>query len=67
MSLSPTEGGYHIVRLVRRIAAHPADPAQDRSVLEPLALKYKQGKEMEKWMKELREEIYWDIKATEFK
>ncbi|MBL7987832.1 MAG: peptidylprolyl isomerase [Chlorobi bacterium] len=65
VTLSPTEGGYHIVRFVRRIAAHPADPVHDRNVLEPLALKYKQGKEMEKWMKELREDIYWDVKATE--
>ncbi|MBX7217374.1 MAG: peptidylprolyl isomerase [Candidatus Kapabacteria bacterium] len=66
VKLSPTEGGYHIVRFVRRVPAHAADPVQDRSVLEPLALKYKQGREMEKWIEELREEIYWDIKATEF-
>lgn len=66
VKLSPTEGGYHIVRFVRRVPAHAADPVQDRNVLEPLALKYKQSKEMEKWMKELRDEIYWDIKATEF-
>jgi len=67
VALTPTESGYHIVRLVRRVPAHPLDPQEDRAQLEQLAMQYKQSKELKKWLAELRKEIYWDIKVAEFK
>lgn len=67
VALTPTETGYHIVRLVRRVPAHPLDPEEDRAQLEQLAMQYKQSKELKKWLAELRKEIYWDIKVAEFK
>jgi peptidyl-prolyl cis-trans isomerase SurA len=62
-AVSPTESGYHIVRLVRRIAAHQLDPTQDRASLERLASAYKQNAEFAKWVRELRKDIYWEIKT----
>ncbi len=67
ITLSPSKSGFHIVKLVRRIAPHPLDPKEDRTQLERLALQYKQSKELKKWLQDLRSEIYWDIKAAEFK
>ncbi len=62
--LSPTESGYQIVRLAQRIPAHPIDPQADRAQLERLATLYKQTNEYRKWIAELRNEIYWEIKTN---
>jgi len=64
VTLSPTEGGYQIIRLVRRIPPHPLDPQDDRAQLERLATLYKQTNEYRRWIAELRDEIYWEIKAN---
>lgn len=62
--LSPTESGYQILKLVRRIPPHQLDPQQDRAQLERLATLYKQNLEYNKWVAELRTEIYWEIKTN---
>lgn len=64
VTLSPTESGYQIVRVARRIPAHPLDPLEDRSQLERLATVYKQTSEYKQWISELRNEIYWEIKTN---
>lgn len=64
VALSVTENGYQIVRLARRIAPHPLDPQADRDQLERLAALYKQTNEYRKWIEELRQEIYWEIKTN---
>jgi peptidyl-prolyl cis-trans isomerase SurA len=61
-STSPTESGYRIMRLTRRIAPHALDPVEDRAQLTQLAEVYKQQKEYAAWIAELRKEIYWEIK-----
>lgn len=61
-SISPTETGYRIIRVSRRIASHAVDPIEDRAQLEQLAAVYKQQKEYSDWIAELRKEIYWEIK-----
>jgi peptidyl-prolyl cis-trans isomerase SurA len=61
-TLSPTESGYQIIRLVRHIAPHRLDPAEDRPQLEQLATYYKRKTDYAKWVEELRNEIYWEIK-----
>lgn len=61
-STSPTESGYRIIRVARRIAPHRLDPVEDREQLEQLAQVYKQQNEYAKWIAELRKEIYWEIK-----
>ncbi len=64
IALSPTESGYHIVKVIRKVPAHALDPEDDRDQLERLARVYKENKELSDWVAELRNEIYWDIKHT---
>lgn len=59
---TPTETGYRIIRVVRRIAPHAVDPVEDRAQLEVLAEQLKQQREYAAWIAELRKEIYWEIK-----
>ena len=59
---SATESGYHIIKLVRVIPPHPFDPVEDRDLLEQQAKTWKQQKELLAWIKELQEEIYWEVK-----
>ncbi len=63
-ALSPTENGYQIIRVARRIPKHKVDLVEDRTQIERLALLYKQNRELASWIDQLREEIYWDIKHT---
>jgi peptidyl-prolyl cis-trans isomerase SurA len=62
VAISPTEQGYQIIRLVRRIPPHKLDPQEDRAQLERVAQLYKQNEEYGKWIAELRKDIYWEIK-----
>jgi parvulin-like peptidyl-prolyl isomerase len=62
VAVSPTESGYELIRLARRIGPHKLDPAQDRAQLEQLASYYKRKTEYAKWIDELRKDIYWEIK-----
>jgi len=64
VAISPTEQGYQIVRLVRRIPPHQLDPQEDRAQLERIATLYKQNEEYAKWVAELRKDIYWEIKSN---
>lgn len=61
-ALSPTENGFQIIRLARRIPKHAVSLAEDRSQIERLALLYKQNRELMSWIEQLRAEIYWSIK-----
>ncbi|MDB5033528.1 MAG: surA [Chlorobi bacterium] len=64
VQISPTENGYQIVRLARRVPAHTLDPVADRIQLERLALLYKQNTEYSKWITELRSDIFWEVKTN---
>lgn len=59
--ISPTESGYHILKLVRIIPPHAFDPVEDRDRLEPLVARHRQSRELLAWIDELREDIYWEI------
>jgi len=52
--------GYHIVYLKKRTPAHAMNLTDDWKQLEQLALAYKHNAEYQKWVKQLREEIYWE-------
>lgn len=64
--VSPTESGFHIIKLTRIIPAHAANLAEDRDQIERLATVWKQNQRMLEWVDELRKNIYWEIKY-EFK
>jgi peptidyl-prolyl cis-trans isomerase SurA len=54
--------GYHIVYLKRRIPEHSMNLNNDWQRLEQLATAYKKNQEYQKWITQLRKEMYWDIR-----
>ena len=55
-----TSRGYHIVFLRRRVPEHAMNLDDDGSRIEQLAISFKRNGEYQKWLKQLRDEIYWD-------
>jgi peptidyl-prolyl cis-trans isomerase SurA len=54
--------GYHIVYLKKRIPQHMADLNQDYPEIKKLADEYIRQKRYDKWLNELKEKIYYDIR-----
>src|ERR1041385_4572815 len=54
--------GYHIIWLTERVPEHTMNLAEDWKRLEQLATTYKRNSEYQKWITQLRSEIYWNIK-----
>lgn len=59
---SPTESGYHIIKVNRVIPPHKVDLREDREQIEELATVWKQNQKLMEWLTELRKEIYWEVK-----
>lgn len=57
-----TTKGYHIVYVKDRIPEHTMTLADDWKRLEQLATSNKRNLEYQRWLKELRTEIYWEKK-----
>ena len=51
---------YHIVYLKKRIPAHAMNLDDDWHRVEQLATTYKRNMEYQRWIKQLRTEIYWE-------
>lgn len=56
-----TKPAMHIVLRKRTIPAHTPSLESDYKELERMATSYKQNKEYENWMKDLRKQMYWTI------
>lgn len=54
--------GFHIVLLRKRTPAHKLSLEQDWKRLEQFATAYKRNKEYARWLDELRQSIYWEIR-----
>lgn len=54
--------GYHIVYVKRRIAEHAMNLEDDWKRVDQLATTLKKNQIYQKWLKDLREEIYWDVR-----
>ena len=54
--------GYHIVYLKRRIPEHAMNLKDDWNRIEQVAINFKRNGEYQKWIKQLRDEIYWDVR-----
>ncbi|MBI3193415.1 MAG: peptidylprolyl isomerase [Ignavibacteriae bacterium] len=54
--------GYHIVWLKKRVPEHKINLADDWKRVEQLAVGYKGNKVYREWLKQLREEIYWETR-----
>lgn len=59
---SPTESGFHIIKLNRIIPPHRVDMKEDREQVEQLTTVWKQNQKLLEWINELRKQIYWEIK-----
>ncbi|MEX0608319.1 MAG: peptidylprolyl isomerase [Balneolaceae bacterium] len=66
-SFTPENGrgkAYRIVRLDNQILEHTANLDQDYDRIRNIALQRKQGRIMQKWMEDLREDIYVEYKIS---
>ncbi|MGE5402184.1 MAG: peptidylprolyl isomerase [Ignavibacteriales bacterium] len=54
--------GYHIVYLIKKIPEHKPNIDQDYAEIKQVADYTKQDKLKAKWLDELREKIYWDVR-----
>jgi peptidyl-prolyl cis-trans isomerase SurA len=54
--------GFHIIYLKERTPKHRMNTAQDWKRLEDMALGFKKNTEYQKWLLELRDKIYWEIR-----
>jgi peptidyl-prolyl cis-trans isomerase SurA len=54
--------GFHIIYVKERIPKHRMNPEQDWKRLEDMALGFKKNNEYQKWLLELRDKIYWEIR-----
>ncbi|HSL89817.1 MAG TPA: peptidylprolyl isomerase [Ignavibacteriaceae bacterium] len=54
--------GYHIVYLKSRIPEHKANLEDDFNEIKKLADDLKRQKEYEKWIAEIKEKIFWELK-----
>ena len=57
-----TSTGYHIVYIKKRIPDHAMNLNDDWKRLEQLTMTFKQNTQYQQWLKQLRQEIYWDIR-----
>jgi peptidyl-prolyl cis-trans isomerase SurA len=54
--------GYHIVYLESRVPQHPASLEEDYTEIKRLADEFKKQKEYDKWIAELKDKIYWEVR-----
>jgi peptidyl-prolyl cis-trans isomerase SurA len=62
LDYAPGTYGYHIVYLEERIPQHPADLDEDYKEIKRLTDEYKKQKEYEKWIQDLKDRIYWEVR-----
>ncbi len=57
--------GYHIVLLEKRVPQHQANLNEDYEQIKKLADNFKKQKEYNKWIDQLKKNIYWKVLLTE--
>lgn len=57
-----TSTGYHIVYVKKRLPEHAMNLNDDWKRLEQLTMTFKQNTQYQQWLKQLRQEVYWDIR-----
>jgi len=58
----PVNPSYHIVYFKKFYPQHTANLEEDFSRIEAIAKNYKQSTQLKNWVKELRNELYWEMK-----
>ncbi|MCI0707300.1 MAG: peptidylprolyl isomerase [Ignavibacteriae bacterium] len=54
--------GYQIVKVKKRIPAHPPTLKSDYRRIEQIALQLKRAREGDEWMEDLKKNIYWEVR-----
>ncbi len=62
LELDAATYGYHIVRLDKRIPEHQPNLEMDFEEIKRLTTMQKRSKLYEKWMEEIKKDIYWEIR-----
>lgn len=62
LEYAPGTYGYHIVYLKSRIPEHKVSLNEDFDELKRLAIEYKKQREYQKWIAELKQRIYWEVR-----
>ncbi|MEJ5262307.1 MAG: peptidylprolyl isomerase [Ignavibacterium sp.] len=62
LEYAPGTYGYHIVYLKSRVPEHKASLELDFDELKRLATEYKRQREYQKWISELKQKIYWEVR-----
>ena len=62
LEYAPGTYGYHIVYLESRVQQHPASLEEDYTEIKRLADEFKKQKEYDKWIAELKDKIYWEVR-----
>ncbi len=62
LEYAPGTYGYHIVWLKSKIPQHVASLTEDYPEIKKLADENKKQKEYQKWIKELKDKIYWEVR-----
>lgn len=62
LEYAPGTYGYHIVWLKSKIPQHVASLTEDYPEIKKLADENKKQKEYEKWIEELKDKIYWEVR-----
>ncbi|MDI6804168.1 MAG: peptidylprolyl isomerase [Bacteroidota bacterium] len=57
-----TSGGFQIVYLKKRIPAHKISLSTDWQKIEIYASNFKRNNEFQKWIQDLRKEIFWQVR-----
>jgi peptidyl-prolyl cis-trans isomerase SurA len=60
-----TQYGYHVLRVNSRQAERPLDLKTDWDRIEMMALEQKRQREFQKWIAELKQDVYIEIKSTD--
>lgn len=63
LEVGPGEYGFHILKLIKRIPAHQPSLETDYEEIKRLAEFKKKEKLFNKWINEIKENIYWEIRA----
>ncbi|MBN2411582.1 peptidylprolyl isomerase [candidate division KSB1 bacterium] len=62
-----TQYGFHVLKLNAIEGAREYDIEKDWDIIESMALEYKKQQEFKKWLDEIKNEVYVEVKETEYK
>ncbi len=60
----PTKKAFHIIYLKKHIPKHQPDIKKDFELIKQRATSYKQLQMYQDWIKQLRKDLYWEIKGN---